>query len=143
LVNSGSAVIGIQRISGMGTGPELVAWPGVMSTVAGTGNYGNSGDGGLATSATLNSPSAVAVDAAGNLYIADYEDHVVRKVDATSRDISTVAGTGTLGYSGDGGLATSAKLNEPTGVALDGAGNLYIADDSANVIRKVDPSVPT
>ena len=111
---------------------------GNISTVAGTGTPGFSGDGGAATSARLNSPRGVALDSSGNLYIADATNHRVRKVDATTGNISTVAGTGTPGFSGDGGAATSAALGSPRGVALDGSGNLYIADWSNHRIRRVD-----
>ncbi len=111
--------------------------PGIITTVAGTGWYGYSGDGGAATAARLRQPYGVAVDAAGNLYIADEFNHRIRKVD-TGGAISTVAGSGTEGYSGDGGLATATQLNTPTGVAVDAAGNLYIADQNNQRIRKVD-----
>ena len=114
---------------------------GVISTVAGTGTAGFSGDGGAATSAQLHWPRGVALDGAGNLYIVDNNNHRIRKVDS-SGSISTVAGTGTAGYSGDGGAATAAQLSNPRGVALDGAGNLYIADTSNNRIRKVGPPPP-
>ncbi|OJW74992.1 MULTISPECIES: NHL repeat-containing protein [unclassified Spirosoma] len=110
---------------------------GIITTVAGTGNAGYSGDGGPATSAKLQYPLDVAVDGSGNLYIADRDNYRIRKVNA-SGVITTVAGTGTYGYSGDGGLATSAQLNNPYNVAVDGSGNLYIADTYNNRIRKVD-----
>ena len=100
---------------------------GVISTVAGNGTAGFSGDGGPATSAQLNYPTGVAVDAAGNLFIADEANNRVRKV-TPGGVISTVAGNGTQGYSGDGGPATSAQLYYPYGVAVDAAGNLFIAD---------------
>jgi len=111
---------------------------GWISTVAGDGAAGYSGDGGEATMASLNLPYGVVVDTAGNLFIADALNHCVRKVDAITRRITTIAGMGVLGYSGDGGPATAAQLNFPTDVALDGAGNLYIADSSNHRIRKVD-----
>ena len=111
---------------------------GNISTVAGTGSFGDSGDGGAATAATLGSPRGVALDSSGNLYIADYFSHRVRKVDATTGNISTVAGTGSVGSGGDGGAATAATLNLPRGVALDGSGNLYIADEQNHRVRKVD-----
>ena len=110
-----------------------------IKTIAGNGSNYLGGDGGPATSALLQ-PQTVAVDAAGNLYIADNVDSVVRKVTASTGVIATVAGTGTAGYSGDGGAATSARLNQPYGVALDGSGNLYIADSSNHRVRKVTAS---
>ena len=113
---------------------------GVISTVAGNATWGYSGDGYAATSAQLNDPTAVAVDAAGNLLIADTCNNAVRKVDLSSGVISTVAGTGTAGYGGDGYAATAAQLNNPTGVAVDSAGDLFIADSGNNVIRQVDRS---
>ena len=112
---------------------------GKSSTVAGTGSPGYSGDGGPATRAQLNLPHAVAVDAAGNLYIAEWGNHRVRKVDANGI-ITTVAGTGSKGYSGDGGPATNADLNNPNDVAVDRAGNLYIADHNNSRVRRVDPN---
>ncbi len=109
---------------------------GVITTVAGTGARAFSGDGGPATRAALSSPTGVAVDGAGNLYIADYHNSRIRKVAATGV-ITTVAGTGRWGFSGDGGPATSAALASPWGVAMDGAGNLYIADHHNSRIRLV------
>jgi sugar lactone lactonase YvrE len=112
---------------------------GVISTVAGNGTYGFSGDGGPATSAQLASPDGVAVDAAGNLYIADGLNGRIRKVTADGV-ISTVAGNGTYGFSGDGGPATSAQLRNPTSLSVDAAGNLYIADTGNYRVRKVSAS---
>ena len=111
---------------------------GVISTIAGMG-YGYGGDGGPATEAQLAYPRDLAVDSVGNLYIADADNHRIRKVDS-SGIITTIAGTGQPGYGGDGGPATEAKLNEPHGVAADRTGNLYIADRKNHRIRKVDPS---
>jgi glucose/arabinose dehydrogenase len=110
---------------------------GNISTVAGT-TRGFSGDGGAATSAQLNRPTGVEIDGSGNLYISDNTNNRIRKVDI-SGNISTVAGTGTGGFSGDGGAATSAQLNRPTDVEIDGSGNLYIADTNNHRIRKVAP----
>jgi sugar lactone lactonase YvrE len=106
---------------------------------AGTGTCGYSGDGGPATSAELNSPGDVVLDGAGNLYIADSENNLIRKVDVNGV-ITTVAGNIDLGrgFSGDGGPATSAQMDFPGGIGLDTAGNLYIADSGNNRIRKVD-----
>lgn len=111
---------------------------GKIWTVAGTDTAsGYTGDGGAATSAKLDSPYSVAVDKIGNLYIADYKNNVIRMID-TAKNISTFAGLGTHGYSGDGGPATSAEFNNATGVAVDTFGNVYIADADNHVIRKVD-----
>ncbi|MGW2492599.1 NHL domain-containing protein [Streptomyces sp. NPDC001606] len=109
---------------------------GKISTVAGTGAAGFRGDGGPATAAQLNLPLGVAVDSTGALYIAEYYNHRVRKVTADGV-ISTVAGTGAAGFRGDGGPAVSAQLNGPHGVVVDGAGDLYIADQANHRIRKV------
>ncbi len=112
---------------------------GQISTVAGSGGAGYGGDGGLATSGSLNTPTYVAKDAAGNLYIADVNNARIRKVSA-SGIITTFAGTGTVGYSGDGGAATAANLRSPAGVAIDRSGNLYISDATDYRIRKVSTS---
>jgi len=114
---------------------------GILSTVAGTGDQGYSGDNGSAKSAVLDSPAGVAVDAAGNIYIADTHNNRIRKV--TSGTITTMAGTGAAGFSGDGGAAASAVLNLPTAVAVDGAGNLYIADTNNHRIRKISGTTIT
>ena len=107
-----------------------------LTTVAGTGAQGNAGDGGKAVSATFYNPFGIAADNAGNLYIADTYNNRVRKVTADG-SIITVAGTGNGNYSGDGGSAINAELAQPTGVAVDSNGNLYIADSGNNRIRKV------
>jgi len=114
---------------------------GRITTVAGTGTLGYSGDNGPATSARLNGPQAVAVDYAGNLYIADTENSRIRKV--SNGVITTVAGSGTPGFGGDNGPATGAQLYFPSGVAVDSALNLYIADSANNRIRKVSNGVIT
>jgi uncharacterized protein (TIGR03437 family) len=113
-----------------------VAPSGIISTVAGTGGAGFSGDGGPATAAQLNGPFGLALDSAGNLYIADSNNNCVRKISANG-SISTVAGTTDRGFLGDGGAARNAWLNGPEGVAVDAAGSLYIADTFNNRIRKV------
>jgi sugar lactone lactonase YvrE len=120
---------------------------GTISTVAGTDTTfkaGFAGDGGLATSALLNGPSGVFVDSSGNIFIADTLNNRIREVTASNGNITTVAGNGTAGYAGDNGAATSAELNNPSGVFVDAAGNIYVADGSTtagnNVVRMVDTS---
>ncbi|MDE0473746.1 MAG: Ig-like domain-containing protein, partial [Gammaproteobacteria bacterium] len=114
---------------------------GVITTVAGTGTAGFGVDGGPATGTLINEPQDVAVDRAGNLYIAERVVHRIRKV-GTNGLIATIAGTGRRGFSGDGGPATSARLYEPRGIAVDRAGNLYIADTLNRRIRKLTPPPP-
>ena len=110
---------------------------GAINVYAGSGTQGYSGDGAVATSADFRMPSGLAVDSSGNLYIADTSNHVIRKV--SGGNISTIAGNnGTgAGYSGDGGAPTTAQLSNPTGMAFDSSGNLYIADTGNNVVRVV------
>jgi sugar lactone lactonase YvrE len=112
---------------------------GTIRTVAGSATEGFCGDGGPATSACLAWPHSVAVDASGNLFIADHDNARIRRVD-TSGTITTVAGNGTWAYCGDGGPATSACLRYPTGVAVDAAGNVFIADSGNHRIRRVNPA---
>ncbi len=114
---------------------------GIISTVVGFGpNYGYSGDGGQATNAELNSPSAIAFDASGNLYITDQSNNRIRKV-STSGVITTIAGNGASGYTGDGGSALSAEISSPQGVVVDNSNNVYILDGSSgNYIRKISPN---
>ena len=106
------------------------------NTTAGAGTVGYTGDTGPATAATLSNPSAVAYDANGNLYLADANNHVIREI-STTGIITTIAGTGIEGYSGDGATATAAQLDTPTGIAVDASGNLYIADAHNHRIREV------
>src|SRR5439155_21527331 len=111
---------------------------GQLTVYAGNGMSGFAGDGGPATLAELAHPDGVAVDAAGNLFIADTSNNRIRRVDVATQVISTVAGNGTYGSSGDGGPATSAQLGLPSGVAVDSGGNLFIADSGTNLVRRVD-----
>ncbi|MCF8450644.1 MAG: T9SS type A sorting domain-containing protein [Taibaiella sp.] len=112
---------------------------GIITTVAGNGTAGYSGDGGSALLAELKSPYGITFDTSGNMYLADYGNHCIRKVSKTGI-ISTVAGNATQGYSGDGGAAVLAQLNNPTDVAIDGNGDLFIADFGNHRIRKVSLS---
>lgn len=124
------ADLGNQRI-------RIVNTSGIISTFAGNGAQGFYGDGGQATAAELNRPSAVALDASGNLYIAEAGNNRIRKVN-TSGIISTIAGNGTGNFSGDGGPATDAEINNPFDVTIDTSGNIYIADHGNNRIRMVN-----
>lgn len=117
---------------------RIDALTGDIETYAGTGTAGSGGDGGPATSAQLSSPSHVALDAEGNIFIADRGNHRIRRVDAVSLEIATVAGDGTAGYDGDNLPATASSLNAPSAVAVDADGNLFVADRDNQRIRKVD-----
>ncbi len=110
---------------------------GVITTIAGNGTEGYSGDGYKATAAQLHGPWGVAVDAAGNVYISDKDNHAIRKVTAAGI-ITTIAGKGKPGYSGDKGPATAALLDHPLGLAIDKTGNIYIADNSNTAVRKIN-----
>jgi sugar lactone lactonase YvrE len=118
---------------------KVDAATGIITTVAGNGHAGSAGDGGLATEAQLNGSVALAVDSASNLFIADNNDNRVRRVDAITGTITTVAGSGKAGFSGDGGKATDARLNAPEGIAMDSVGNLFVADNSNSRVRMVSP----
>ncbi|HET7497281.1 MAG TPA: hypothetical protein VFM00_03190 [Candidatus Eisenbacteria bacterium] len=122
---------------------RVAAATGIITTVAGNGNPGNTGDGGLATAAKLKFPEDVTVAANGDLYIADTGNHVIRKVAAASGVIVTVAGNGSPGFSGDGGVATAARLNSPRGIQVAANGDLYIGDRTNNRIRKVTAATGT
>ena len=116
---------------------RMITPGGTISTVAGTGTGGNSGDGGLATAANLGNPMDVRLDTAGNLYVTNYSSHTIRKI-TRAGIISTVVGTGTGGYAvGGNGLATSTPLKTPVNLALDSAGNLYVADYGNHCVRKI------
>jgi streptogramin lyase len=112
--------------------------PPTITAHVGTGTKGYTGDGGPATKAQLDNPFDVAFDAAGNLYLSDTNNHAIRKVDAKTGVITTVAGNGKKGYTGDGGPATAATFNEPYGIELDADGNLYIVDRLNFAVRVVD-----
>ncbi len=117
---------------------RVFARGGIVVTVAGTGNRGYSGDGGDATSAQLNHPQSVALDAAGKMFVADSGNNVIRVIDPVTQSIATIAGNGTAGFSGDGDQAVNAQLHDPSDIALDASGNLYIADTGNARIRKLN-----
>jgi hypothetical protein len=116
---------------------------GLRFHIAGDGNVGYTGDGSLATGVTLNSPAGLSIDGGGNLYFADRDNHRIRVVDAETGVLTTVAGTGGAGFSGDGAMATDARVNTPLGVFVDTKGDLYIADTANNRIRRVDGQTGT
>ena len=112
--------------------------PGIITTIAGTGERGYAGDGGPAAEALLSEPFMCAFDAGGNLYVAEAMNHCVRRVDAATGALATIAGTGVEGYSGDGGPATEATFNQPYSLQVDSNGDVYVVDRLNYVIRKVD-----
>ncbi|HZS10085.1 MAG TPA: hypothetical protein VFD58_34975 [Blastocatellia bacterium] len=116
-----------------------IAGDGTITTVAGTGRKGYAGDGGPAMKAELNEPYEIRFDRQGNMYFVERLNHTVRRVEAKTGIISTVAGTGQAGYAGDGGPATKAMLNQPHSIQFDRGGNLYICDILNHRIRRVDP----
>ena len=115
---------------------------GLISTLAGNDKNGYSGDGGLAVNAGLYDPTGICIDNNNNIYISEFDDSRIRKIDAATGIISTVAGNGSNGFSGDNGLATSASLYGPVGLCFDGASNLFIADNKNNRIRKIGQLIP-
>ena len=117
---------------------KVDAVTGIITTVAGNGTSGYSGDGGPATAAEVGSPDGLVVDHVGNLYITQFDEHVVRKLDTRTGIITTIAGTGTIGFNGDGRAATTARLMHPAGVVFGGLTDLYIADRRNRRVRKVD-----
>ena len=119
---------------------KVDASTGLISTIAGTGTYGFNGDNILAVNAQLTEVSAITVDRNGNIFFCEFGNQRVRRIDASTGIITTVAGNGTSGYNGDGGLADTTWLNSPNGIALDTAGNIYISDWQNSRIRKVDIS---
>jgi sugar lactone lactonase YvrE len=135
-----SFIAAILLVSGTASAQIALPSAGVIGTIAGNGIEGFAGDGGLAISAELNGINGVAVDVSGNVYLLDFANARVRKVAASTGILTTVVGNGTAGFSGDGGAATSAQINQATGIAVDGSGNLYIADSLNNRVRMVTAS---
>jgi hypothetical protein len=131
--NGGKYLLGL---SGIGNAPAVSVSPGLISSFAGNGTAGSTGDGSAASAATVTAPAAVALDSANDLYLAG-SDNKVRMVSAATGKISTIAGTGAAAYTGDGSAATAATFNSPSGLAVDSANNVYIADAGNNVIRKI------
>jgi streptogramin lyase len=149
---SGATKAQVSEVYGISRGPDgalyicdtdnhlirRIASDGTISTFAGTGSKGYSGDGGPALKAELNEPYEIRFDRAGNLFFVDMRDNAVRRVDAKTGVISTVAGTGKAGFSGDGGPANKATFNQPHSISFDPAGDLYVCDIANNRIRKID-----
>lgn len=136
LVLSAFALLSAQAFASAASAPSVQLLPSI-STIAGDGSSGFDGDNGPAISAAIGVPRGVAVDAAGNVYMTDISNYRVRKVD-TSGNITTIAGNGFSGFTGDGGLAINAQLSEPEDVAVDAAGNVYIVDTEDGLVRRVD-----
>ena len=138
LLDSNNNTLGSILLNGLATGPVGVFIPGVINTVAGDAYWIYAGDGSQATSSNIFLPFGIAVDAAGDMFIADSSNARIREVSGASGIISTVAGNGSPGFAGDGGPATSAEISNPTSIALDPAGNIYFADNGNNLIRRID-----
>jgi sugar lactone lactonase YvrE len=138
ILDGSGKLLGETNMSGVGSGPLAVLDPGNIMTVAGDADWTYRGDNVPATAASIFLPTGVVVDAAGNMYISDSNNNRVRRVDAVTGMITTFAGNGVSGYSGDGGAATSAEISNPAGLAMDGSGNLYFADTGNQVIRRID-----
>lgn len=125
-------------LQGTGTGSLSVLVPGIINTVAGDGELNYRNDDGPAISSPIFLPYGVTADPKGNLYISDTNNSRIRRVDAQTGMITTIAGIGTPGYSGDGGRATAASISQPSGLCMDGAGNLYFADSGNSLVRRID-----
>jgi len=138
VLGSNGIVLGSTLVSASAVGSLPVLVPGRIDDVAGNGFWTYNGDGENSLSAQLFLPMGVATDAAGNIYISDSQNNRLRRVDAQTHFISTIAGTGITGYSGDGGQANQAMISNPSGIVLDGEGNIYFADAGNSIIRRID-----
>ena len=138
LLATDGTLLGSALVNGNGIGSLSVLSPGVIDTVAGDGELNFRSDGVPATQAPIFLPYGVIVDPAGNIYLSDTNNNRIRRVDAQTSLISTIAGNGVSGYSGDGGPATEASINQPGGLIMDGAGNIYFADSGNDIIRRID-----
>ena len=137
LIGDTGAILGTQRLTGLGLGSVSVFNPATITTVTGNGRWLYSGDGAPATESSVFLPGGVAVDASGSFYVADSGNNRIRRVDGKTGLITTVAGLGSPSSANDGGLATNAGVSNPGALLLDGAGDLYIADSSNHAIRKL------
>lgn len=138
LLATDGSLLGSALVEGNAIGSLSVLSPGVINTVAGDGELNFRADNVPATQASIFLPYGVIVDPAGNIYLSDTNNNRIRRVDAQSSLITTIAGTGVSGYSGDGGPATGASINQPGGLIMDGAGNIYFADSGNDIIRRID-----
>ncbi|MFC6646386.1 Ig-like domain repeat protein [Granulicella cerasi] len=138
LISGSGTVLGQTLLAGTATGSLAVIKPGLINTVVGSGDWTFRVDGVLATSAQIFLPTAVTSDAAGNLYVSDSNNNRIRKVTASTGLISTIAGSGTPGLSGDGSYAVNASISSPSGIVVDGANNVYFVDTNNNCVRRVD-----
>lgn len=144
ILDTNRAIMGSQKISGIGQGPLSVMAPGQITTLAGSGHLTDgacptAAAGILATQTAINLPFGAATDATGNLYISNTENNCIEKVDSATGKISTIAGQSQIpGFAGDGGPALSAQINWPTTIAVDGAGNIFFADTHNHAIREID-----
>jgi sugar lactone lactonase YvrE len=138
IMSTSGSLLGSALVAGIATGSLAVLDPGRIDTVAGDTEWFYEGDGVPATSASIHEPAAMVIDPAGNLILSDTENYRVRRVDAQSNLIETIAGTGNPGYTGDGGAATQAAISTPGGLAIDGAGNIYFADSGNQIVRRID-----
>ena len=138
ILGADGTLLGSILVTGVGLGPLQEITPGNITTVAGDGGLAYMGDGMAATHASFAVPLGVAVDASGNLYISDTGNNRIRRIDANSEEVSTIAGDGVSGLNGDGGPSILSEVSSPSAIALDGAGNLFFADTGNDVIRRID-----